>query len=104
MIEQDQKLKTLVMSRQNKLETDKANFNDRMQDVADYVSPYRDDIRGVLMKGERKGTKIYDGTAVGAAVLAKFAREGLEKLPDFYKKVIIPIGYLYPPRKKCRKI
>ena len=83
MIEQDQKLKTLVMSRQNKLETDKANFNDRMQDVADYVSPHRDDIRGVLMKGERKGTKIYDGTAVGAAVLATDGIHGYHVSPAF---------------------
>ncbi|KKS78884.1 MAG: Xylulose kinase [Candidatus Beckwithbacteria bacterium GW2011_GWA2_43_10] len=43
-----------------------------------------------------KTINIQDHSPFGAAVLAKFAREGLEKLPDFYKKVIIPIDYLYP--------
>jgi hypothetical protein len=80
---QDEKLKTLVTSRQSQLERDKSNFNDRMQEVADYVSPHRDDIRGTLMKGQKKGTKIYDGTAVGAAVLATDGIHGYHVSPAF---------------------
>ena len=82
-VTQDQKLKTLVTSRQTKLETDKSNFNDRMQDVADFVSPHRDDILGNLVKGEKKGTKIYDGTAVSAAVLATDGIHGYHVSPAF---------------------
>ena len=80
---QDQKLKTLVTSRQSKLETDKTNFADRMQEVADYVSPHRDDIRGNLAKGEKKGSKIYDGTAVNAAVNATSGIHGYHVSPAF---------------------
>jgi len=83
MVEQDQKLKTLVMSRQKKLETDKTNFNERMQEVADFVSPHRDDIRGTLQPGQKKGSKIYDGTAVGAAVLATDGIHGYHVSPAF---------------------
>lgn len=78
-----EKLIKLVTSRQAKLENDKANFNDRMQDVADYVCPHRDDIRGTLQKGSKKGTKIYDGTAVGAAVLAADGIHGYHVSPAF---------------------
>jgi len=82
-MEQNQQLKTLVTSRQSKLETNKTNFADRMQEVADYVSPHRDDIRGVLQKGEKKGTKIYDGTAVNAAVDATSGIHGYHVSPAF---------------------
>ncbi|MFH2073790.1 MAG: portal protein [Pseudomonadota bacterium] len=84
MVTQDQKLKTLVTSRQSKLETDKTNFNDRMQEVADFVSPHRDDIRGNRkVGGEKKGTKIFDGTAVSAAVLATDGIHGYHVSPAF---------------------
>ena len=80
---QDQSLIKLITSRQSKLETDKTNFNDRLQDVADFVCPHRDDIRGVLLNGEKKGTKIYDGTAVSAAVLATDGIHGYHVSPAF---------------------
>lgn len=80
---EDQKLINLITSRQSKLETDKSNFNDRMQDVADYVSPNREDIRGNLVKGEKKGNKIFDGTAVSAAVLATDGIHGYHVSPAF---------------------
>lgn len=80
---QDQGLIKLVTSRQSKLETDKTNFNDRLQDVADFVCPHRDDIRGVLLNGEKKGSKIYDGTAVSAAVLATDGIHGYHVSPAF---------------------
>jgi hypothetical protein len=83
MAEQDKELITLVTSRQSQLENEKSNFNDRMQDVADFVSPHRDDIRGNLMKGEKKGSKIFDGTAVGAAVLATDGIHGYHVSPAF---------------------
>ena len=82
-MEQNQQLKTLVTSRQSKLETNKTNYADRMQEVADYVSPHRDDIRGTLNKGEKKGTKIYDGTAVNAAVDATSGIHGYHVSPAF---------------------
>lgn len=83
MIKQDEKLKKLVTSRQSKLETDKTSFNDRMQDIADFVCPLREDILGNLQKGHKKGTKIYDGTAVSAAVLATDGIHGYHVSPAF---------------------
>ena len=83
MAKQDTDLVKLVSSRQSKLETDKENWVQRMQDVADYVIPHRDDIRGTLVTGERKGTKIYDGTAQGAAVLATNGIHGYHVSPAF---------------------
>lgn len=80
---QDQKLIKLITGRQSKLENDKTNFNDRLQDVADYVCPHRDDIRGNLQPGEKKGSKIFDGTAVSAAVLAADGIHGYHVSPAF---------------------
>lgn len=80
---QDQSLIKLVMGRQTKLQKDRVNFEQRMQDVADYVCPHRDDIRGTLVKGEQKGRKIYDSTAVSAAVLAADGIHGYHVSPAF---------------------
>ena len=82
-VEQNEKLKKLVTSRQSKLESDKTPFNTRMQEVADYVSPHRDDIYGNLQPGAVKGAKIFDGTAVGAAVLATDGIHGYHVSPAF---------------------
>lgn len=76
-------LAKMVSSRQTKLESDRANHTDRWQDVADYVCPYRDDIRGTLVAGEAKGKKIFDGTAVSAAVLAADGIHGYHVSPAF---------------------
>jgi hypothetical protein len=83
MTEDDHNLVKFITSRQSKLETDKSNFNDRLQDVADYVSPHRDDILGNLVKGEQRGRKIFDGTAVSAAVLATDGIHGYHVSPAF---------------------
>lgn len=80
---QDPELIKLVTSRQNKLESDKEPWVQRMQDVADYVIPHRDDIRDTLTSGLEKGTKIYDGTAQGAAVLATNGIHGYHVSPAF---------------------
>ena len=81
--EQNQKLIKFVTGRQTKLESEKTNFNDRLQDVADYVAPHREDIRGTYLKGEKKGAKIFDGTALGAAVLATDGIHGYHVSPAF---------------------
>lgn len=83
MNSRDEKLKKLVMSRQTKLESDRTPFEERMQEVADFVIPYRDDIRGTLTPGQQKGKKIFDGTAVGAAVLATDGIHGYHVSPAF---------------------
>jgi len=80
---QNQKLIKLITGRQSKLESDKTNFMERMQEVADYVAPHREDVRGTYQKGEKKGTKIYDGTAQGAAVLAADGIHGYHVSPAF---------------------
>lgn len=72
-----------ILSRQNHLENLRANYTDRWQEVADFVCPYRDDIRGNLVKGEAKGKKIFDGTAVSAAVLAADGIHGYHVSPAF---------------------
>lgn len=83
MAQEQQSLVNFIMSRQSKLETDKSPYNDGLQDVADFVSPHRSDIMGTETRGERKGTKIYDGTAVGAAVLATNGIHGYHVSPAF---------------------
>lgn len=80
---ENQSLIKLVTGRQSKLENDKTNYLDRLQDVADFVCPHRDDIRGNLVKGEKKGSKIFDGTAVSAAVLATDGIHGYHVSPAF---------------------
>lgn len=79
----DEKLIKLITGRQSRLETDKTVTNDRMQEAADFVAPYREDILGNLQRGERKGRRIYDGTAVGAAVLATDGIHGYHVSPAF---------------------
>lgn len=46
-----------------------------------------------------KTINISEHSPFGAAVFAKFAQEGINKLPAFYKKVIHPIDYAYPNEK-----
>ncbi|MCK5608522.1 head-tail connector protein [Candidatus Pacearchaeota archaeon] len=82
-IPQNQELINLITKRQSKLQTDKSNFEDRFEDIADYVSPHREDIRDTLVKGEKKGNKIFDGTAVSAAVLATDGIHGYHVSPAF---------------------
>ena len=43
-----------------------------------------------------KTINIADHSPFVAAILAKFAQDGMNKLPSFYKKIIHPIDYLYP--------
>lgn len=81
---QDQQLVKLITGRQSKLESEKSGFNDRTQDVADYVCPHRDDILGGnKLDSDRKGSKIYDGTAVSAAILAADGIHGYHISPAF---------------------
>ncbi|MDZ7586415.1 MAG: xylulokinase [Patescibacteria group bacterium] len=49
-----------------------------------------------------KTINISDHSPFGAAILAKFAQEGMEKLPAFYQKIIHPIDYLYPNEKNVQ--
>ncbi len=79
----NEKLVKFVSGRQSKLESEKTNFVERMQEAADYVAPHRDDVRGTLQKGLKKGSKIYDGTAQGAAVLAADGIHGYHVSPAF---------------------
>lgn len=83
MAETNEKLVKLITSRQSKLESEKANFNDRFQEVADYVCPHLEDIRGTLQPGTKKGTKIFDGTAQSASVLATDGIHGYHVSPAF---------------------
>ena len=76
-------LKKFVMSRQAKLESDRVTQNERMQEVADYVSPHRDDIMGVNIRNSKVGRKIFDGTAVSAAVIAADGIHGYHVSPAF---------------------
>ncbi len=82
-MEQNQALVKFITGRQTKLESEKTNFMVRLQDVADLVAPHREDIRGTYLKGEQKGKKIYDGTALGAAVLATDGIHGYHVSPAF---------------------
>lgn len=79
----NEKLVKLVMGRQSALENDKVNFTERMEEAAQTCAPHREDVRGNLAKGLKKGTKIYDGTAQGAAVLAADGIHGYHVSPAF---------------------
>lgn len=46
---------------------------------------------------------IEDHSPYGAAVYAKFAQEGFEKLPDFYEKAIVTSHKLEPSEKNVKK-
>ena len=50
-----------------------------------------------------KTINISDHSPFGAAILAKFAQEGMEKLPAFFQKIIHPIDYLYPNETSVKK-
>jgi len=50
-----------------------------------------------------KTINISDHSPFGAAILAKFAQNGVAKLPAFYKKIIHPIDYLYPNENSVKK-
>lgn len=50
-----------------------------------------------------KTINVADHSPFGAAILAKFAQEGMDKLPAFYRQVINPIEYLYPHEKNVKK-
>ena len=62
-------LKRLVIGRQKALETKRNLWEILWQEVADFVIPVREDIMGTLQAGTKQGSRIYDGTAVGAAQL-----------------------------------
>lgn len=83
MAETNESLVKLITGRQTKLESEKTSFNDRFQEVANYVCPHLEDMRGNLQPGSKKGLKIYDGTAEGAAVLAADGIHGYHVSPAF---------------------
>ena len=72
-----------VTNRQTALEKDKQLWEGLLQDVADYVNPVREDIKGTIQSGSKQGIKIYDGTAVSAAVLATDGIHGYHVSPAF---------------------
>jgi len=72
-----------VTNRQTALEKDKQLWEGLLQDVADYVNPVREDIKGIIQSGSKQGIKIYDGTAVSAAVLATDGIHGYHVSPAF---------------------
>lgn len=49
-----------------------------------------------------KTINISDHSPFGAAIFAKFAQQGTDQLPAFYKKIITPIDYLYPHEKNVQ--
>ena len=57
------------MGRQAALESKRNLWETIWQEVADFVIPVREDIMGTLQAGTKQGSRIYDGTAVGAAQL-----------------------------------
>lgn len=62
-------LKKLVIGRQKALEQKRNLWEQLWQEIADFVIPVREDIMGTLQAGIKQGSRIYDGTAVGAAQL-----------------------------------
>ncbi len=42
---------------------------------------------------------VQDHSPFGAAIFAKFAQEGFDKLPEFYKNVVKPVNFLQPHEK-----
>jgi hypothetical protein len=62
-------LQKFVSGRQKQLESQRVIWEQEWQSVAELCIPIREDIYGTAQSGSRQGSKIYDGTAVGAAQL-----------------------------------
>ncbi|OGG30499.1 xylulokinase [Candidatus Gottesmanbacteria bacterium RIFCSPLOWO2_01_FULL_46_9] len=45
---------------------------------------------------------VQDHSPFGAAILAKFAQEGFDGLPEFYKQTIQTVDYIYPNEKNVK--
>ena len=58
-----------MIGRQKALEQKRNLWEQLWQEIADFVIPVREDIMGTLQAGIKQGSRIYDGTAVGAAQL-----------------------------------
>jgi len=56
-----------IKNRFKQLETVRSYWDTGIwQEIADYISPLREDLTGTEQPGKKQGTKIYDGTAVSA--------------------------------------
>jgi uncharacterized protein YjgD (DUF1641 family) len=64
-----EELKKLIVGRQKALEQKRHNWETLWQETADFIIPIREDILGTLQQGLKQGQRIYDGTAVGAAIV-----------------------------------
>lgn len=58
-----------ILSRQKQLEQIRQPWEAMWQDIADYVIPRLSDLKGTVQKGQKKGTSVYDGTAISALEL-----------------------------------
>lgn len=83
MDSREQKTVKFVTGRQKQLEQDRTVFESEWQLIADYVIPIRENIDGTRVSGSRQGTKIFDGSPVGAAVLATDGIHGYHVSPAF---------------------
>lgn len=73
----------------------RSNWDGIRQEIADYIFPLRENLTGTEQKGQKKGTKIYDGTAVSALNLSTYGIHGnmmspamqwfIQRLPGKYK-------------------
>ncbi len=73
----------LLRSRHKALVKQKAPWLDRFQEVVDYVSPHRENFKNDGQEAMKRATKVYDGTAIGAAVLATDGIHGYHVSPAF---------------------
>ena len=65
------------ISRLEKLEGDRRNWDDHWQEVAEVVFPNRSDFTKKVTRGERKNVKIVDSTAVNANELLGAGLHGM---------------------------
>lgn len=65
----DTELSKEIIKRQKQLEQIRQPWEALWQDIADYVIPRLSDIKGTEQKGQKKGTSVYDGTAISALEL-----------------------------------
>jgi len=74
---EENELGRYIVSKYDRLYTERDNWDSHWQDVAEYVVPRKDDIYGVKWAGEKKVQRLYDSTSVQANELLGSALHGM---------------------------
>ncbi len=74
---EENELGRYIVAKYDRLYTERDNWDNHWEDVAEYVLPRKDDVYGVKWEGERKVQRLYDSTSVQANELLASALHGM---------------------------